>query len=82
MKKFWIIVLVASTLWFLALCLAPLEAYTGIDAPFVTISENTFRIFGKDFEGDAQLGILLICGVLMMVPARAIPLAIAKLWQS
>ncbi len=82
MKKFWIIVLIASTLWFLALCLAPLEAYTSVNAPFVTISENTFRIFGKNFEGDSQLGVLLLCGVLMMVPARAIPLAITKLWQS
>ena len=82
MKKLWIFILIASTLWFLALCLAPLEAYTSVNAPFVDISKDTFRIFGKDFEGDAQLGILLICGVLMMVPARAIPLAIAKLWQS
>lgn len=79
MKKLWIFVLIASIVWLVALSLAPLEAYTGVNAPFVDISKDTFRIFGKNFEGDSQLGILLICGVLMMVPARAIPLAMAKL---
>lgn len=81
MKKLWIFILIASTLLFIALSLAPLEAYAGVDAPFVTISENTFRVFGKDFEGDSQLRVLMMCGFMMMLPVRAIHLAMIKLWQ-
>jgi len=79
MKKVWIVILILSFIFFLILCLPPAEVYLGINAPFVNIDSSHFNIFGYDIDGKSQLGVMLACGVLMMLPARLIPLAIAKI---
>lgn len=78
---FWSIVFVFGACLFWLLLLVPIETYFGINMPWVEINQNNFTIFGYEVVGDAQLEVLLACGLLMMFPARIIHLAILKLGQ-
>lgn len=79
-KLLWSIVLILSIAGFAILLFPQIETYLHYDMPFVEINENKFNIFGKDFIGHNQKwGILLLCGIGLMLPGRLISLAILKL---
>lgn len=82
-KALWISVLVLSIGFVFALGLLPMKAYLGWDMPFVELENNSWRVLGWEFVGyEKQLGALFLSGILMMLPARTIPLAIIKLMKN
>ena len=79
MKKIWIAVLVLSIIAFFAIAAPCFEVYFGINMPFVDINMQKFNVYGYDIPSDKQLGIMMLCGVLLMLPGRLIHLAMIKL---
>lgn len=81
MRVFWITVLILSVI-FLSLLLMPcIELYWNYDMPFTTINDEHFLIYGFNIPNEKQLGVMLMIGLLMMLPARTLALSIMKLSQ-
>lgn len=68
-----------SSVMLLALLMPVLEVYSQIDLPYVNIDMQNFNIFGYEVSSEKQLGVMMMCGVLMMLPGSLIPLSIMKL---
>lgn len=78
-KKFWFTVLFVSIVAVWILVSAPLEVYFGINMPFVNINHEQFNLFGYEVPKGEQWGIMLLSGLLLMLPARTVHLALIKL---
>jgi hypothetical protein len=77
-KRFWMIVLILSSILFFILMMPWLEVF-GLNMPFVQIKDPVFNIFGFDIPNEKQIGVMMMAGVLMMLPVRTIHLSIIKL---
>lgn len=76
----WITVLIISLIAIIAICLPLAEAYLGIDVPWTEMKPGLFIIYGhKITDYDLQWGIMLGAGLLLMLPARLMHVAIIKL---
>lgn len=81
MKKFWIVVLVISTIAVWILSSTGLELFFGINMPFIVINHEQFTCFGYNVPNEQQLGFVMISGMLLALPARTMHLAILKLQE-
>lgn len=81
MKKFWIVVLVISIIAAWILSSPGLELFCGINMPFITINHEQFTCFGYNIPNGSQPGFVMLSGILLMLPARTIHLAILKLQE-
>lgn len=79
MRNLWIVALIFSVILLITCLLPPIELYLGIDVPFIMIDQENFNVYGFDVKDSEQIGVMLGCGVIGMLPARLIPLAILKL---
>lgn len=72
--------LILSSFLFIVLMMPWLEIF-GLNMPFIEIKDPAFNIFGFDVPAEKQLGVMMMSGLLMMLPARTIHLSIIKLWS-
>jgi len=77
-KRLWIIVLFISSISFIVLMMPWLEIF-GLNMPFIEIKDPVFNIFGFNIPNEKQLGVMMMTGLLMMLPARIIHLSIIKI---
>ncbi len=81
-KKLWVTILILSVLALFLLACLPLEVYFGWDMPFVHLGDVTLTIFGHNILGvDRQLGFVMLSGLMMMLPARTMHIAMIKLTE-
>jgi len=78
-RRIWIAVLLVSIVATWILVSPSLELFFGINMPFVTINHQEFTCFGYNIPNKMQLGFMMMSGMLLMLPARTIHLAIMKL---
>lgn len=79
-KKLWITVLILSVVALFILACLPLEVHFGWDMPFVHLDHETLTLFGHKILGvERQLGFVMLSGLMMMLPARTLHIAMIKL---
>ncbi len=80
-KKIWVAALIVSIVATWVLISPAMEVYFGINMPFVIINHQQFTCFGFEIPNDKQLGVMLLSGVLLMLPARLIHFSMIKLGE-
>jgi hypothetical protein len=79
-KIFWSTIFCIGASLICLLLFVPLEAYMGIDMPWIQINRSQLNIFGYEVIGpSAQGGVLMMSGILMMLPARMIHASMIQL---